>query len=160
MSPVTRAEYDTATRSGCFVCRIVEGRPLFANPRIVHEDSQAIAFLNQFPSQEGYTIVCPKRHAERFETDLSEHEWSHLQKVVRDIARAVAEATGAIRMYIASLGSPERNAHIHLHVCPCPPGTPFEQQQFVAMFGHREISAERLDELAESIRQNLRLADI
>lgn len=159
MSPVTSAEYDTATRSACFVCRIVEGRPLFAHPRIIHEDTQVIAFLNQFPSQEGYAIVCPKRHAERFETDLSEHEWSHLQKVVRDIARAVADATGAIRMYIASLGSPERNAHIHLHVCPCPPGTPFERQRFVTMLGHREISGERLDELAESIRQNLRSAD-
>ena len=159
MSPVARAEYDAATRSACFVCRIVEGRPLFPNPRIVYEDSQVIAFLNQFPSQEGYTIVCPKRHVERFEVDLTPHEWSHLQGVVRNVARAVAESTGAIRMYIASLGSPERNAHVHLHVCPCPSGTPFEQQQFVAMFGHREMSDERLDELAEVIRRNLRLAD-
>lgn len=157
MPQVTRAEYDTATRSACFVCRIVEGRPLFANPRIVYEDPQVIAFLNQFPSQEGYTIVCPKRHVERFESDVSPHELAHLQRVVRDIARAVAEATGAIRMYIASLGSPERNAHVHLHVCPCPRGTPFERQQFVAMLGQRELSDERLDELAKAIRQNLRV---
>jgi diadenosine tetraphosphate (Ap4A) HIT family hydrolase len=125
----------------------------------VYDDAQVIGSLNQFPSQEGYTIVCPKRHAERFETDLSDQEWSHLQSVARQIAQAVAEATDAIRMYMASLGSPERNPHVHIHVCPCPRGTPFEQQQFVAMLGHRELSDERLDELAESIRQNLRSAD-
>ena len=153
--------YDRVTRSACFVCRIVEGRPLFPNPRIVYEDDRVIAFLNQFPSQEGYTIVCPKRHAERFETDLSTDEWAHLQGVVRDVARAVADTTGAMRMYIASLGSPERNAHVHIHVCPCPPGTPFEEQQFAAMDlrggqALLTLSDARLDELVESITQAIR----
>lgn len=155
MPKVTRAEYDEAARSACFVCRIVEGRPLFENPRIVYEDEIVIAFLNQFPSQEGYTIVCPKRHAERFEADLTRDEWTHLQKIVRDVSRAVSGVTGAIRMYVASLGSPERNAHIHFHVCPCPPGTPFEHQQFVALIGHRDVSDERFDELAVAIRNQL-----
>lgn len=103
------------------------------NPRIVYEDEQVMAFLNQLPSQEGYTIVCPKRHAERYETDLTLDEWLHLQAVVRRVARAVSAATGAIRMYLASLGSPERNPHLHVHVCPCPAGTPFDEQQFEAM---------------------------
>jgi diadenosine tetraphosphate (Ap4A) HIT family hydrolase len=68
---VTAEEYDAAARSACAICHIVEGRPLFPNPRIVYEDDAVIAFLNQFPSQEGYTIVCPKRHVERYETDLT-----------------------------------------------------------------------------------------
>ncbi|HLB23576.1 MAG TPA: HIT family protein, partial [Dehalococcoidia bacterium] len=156
--------YDRVTRSACFVCRIVEGRPLFPNPRIVYEDDRVIAFLNQFPSQEGYTIVCPKRHAERFETDLSTDEWAHLQAVVREVARAVTDVTGAIRVYIASLGSPERNAHIHIHVCPCPAGTPFEKQQFAAMDlrggqALLTLSDARLDELARSIAEAIRRAD-
>jgi histidine triad (HIT) family protein/ATP adenylyltransferase len=153
---VTAEEYDRLGRSACFVCRIVEGRPLVPGVRIVYEDERVIAFLNQFPSQEGYTIVCPKRHVERFETDLASDEWLSLLGVVQRIARAVSEATGAIRMYLASLGSPERNAHLHLHVCPCPPGTPFEQQQFAAMqledFEYLQLSDARLDELAERIR--------
>jgi histidine triad (HIT) family protein/ATP adenylyltransferase len=157
--PVTRTEYDAAARSGCLFCLIVEGRPFFPNPRIVYEDDKVIAFLNQFPSQEGYTIVCPKRHVERYETDLSPDEWLHLLAIVQRVSKAVADATGAIRMYLASLGSPERNAHLHLHVCPCPPGTPFEQQQFAAMVlkggSYLELSEERLDELAEKIRQSL-----
>ena len=141
------------------MCRIVEGRPLFPGVRIVYEDDRVIAFLNQFPSQEGYTIVCPKRHLERYETDLPADEWRHLLDVVQRIARAVSDATGAIRMYLASLGSPERNAHLHLHVCPCPQGTPFDAQQFAAMDPkdgqYLELSDERLDQLADLIRRGM-----
>lgn len=159
MRRLTAEEYDAQARSAYFVCRILEGRPLMPNPRIVYEDEQVFAFLNQLPSQEGYTIVCPKRHAERYETDLTEEEWLHLQAVVRRVARAVSASTGAIRMYLASLGSPERNPHLHIHVCPCPAGTPFDQQQFAAMeFKDGQyllLSDERMDEIAESIRQQL-----
>jgi len=129
---------------------------LFASPRVVFEDDAVIAFLNQFPTQEGYTIVCPKRHVERYETDLDSDEWLRLLTVVHKVARAVAEATGAIRMYLASLGSPERNPHVHVHVCPCPAGTPFDQQQFDAMQPrggeYLVLSDGRLDARAEQIR--------
>lgn len=159
MTQVTFAEYDAVARSACAVCRIVAGRPLFPNPRIIFEDAQVIAFLNQFPTQEGYSIVCPKRHVERYEVDLSEEEWIHLQKVARRVAKAISDATGAIRMYLASLGSPERNAHLHLHVCPCPEGTPFEQQQFAAMEWrdgrYLEMTDERFDEIAAQIKRYL-----
>ena len=159
MVRVTPEQYDALARSACAICRIVEGRPLVPNPRIVFEDDRVIAFLNQFPSQEGYTIVCPKRHVERFETELTDDEWRHLQDVVRRVARAVSDATGAIRMYLASLGSPERNPHVHIHVCPCPPGTPFDRQQFAAMMWrdgeYLLLSDARLDELAAAIRANL-----
>src|SRR4051812_36542923 len=96
-----RDEYDRLARSDCFVCRIVVGKPLIANPHVVYEDDQVIAFFNQFPTQEGYTIVCPKRHVERFESDLSAEEWLYLQAVVQRVAHAIAETTGAIRMYVA-----------------------------------------------------------
>jgi histidine triad (HIT) family protein len=158
-TPITPEEYNRIARSDCFVCRIIEGKPLVAHPHIVYEDEQVIAFLNQFPPQEGYTIVCPKRHVERLESDLSIEEWLHLQAVVQQAARAVSETTNAIRMYIASVGSPERNAHIHIHVCPCPPDTPFEAQQFEAMQvkngKYLELSEARQEELASQIRAKL-----
>jgi len=154
---MSSAQYDALARSACFVCRIVEGRPLVPNVRVVYEDDAVIAFLNQFPSQEGYTIVCPRAHVERYESELSPEAWLYLLAVTQKIARAVSEVTGAIRMYLASLGSPERNPHLHLHVCPCPEGTPFDQQQFAAMqFRDGEYLAltdERLDDLAAQIRE-------
>ncbi|MBK9748128.1 MAG: HIT family protein [Chloroflexi bacterium] len=87
MRQMTPEEYDEIARSDCFVCRLVAGNPLVADPRIVYEDEHVIAFLNQFPTQEGYTLVCPKRHAERWESDLDDMEWMHLQSVVRAVAR-------------------------------------------------------------------------
>ncbi len=105
------ATYDKIARSACFVCRIVEGKPLIPNPQIIYEDTDIIAFLSQLPSQEGYTLVCPKKHVERYEKDLSEKEWLHLQKIVQRVAKAVSEATNAMRMYIAVLGTPERNPY-------------------------------------------------
>ncbi len=141
------------------MCRIIAGKPLVPNPQIVYEDEQVIAFLNQFPTQAGYTIVCPKRHIERFESEMSPEEWQHLQSVVQRIAQAVSKSTGAIRMYIASLGSPERNAHLHIHVCPCPPDTPFHQQQFEAMqiknSQFLQLSENRMQEIASQIRMAL-----
>jgi diadenosine tetraphosphate (Ap4A) HIT family hydrolase len=156
---ITAEEYDKIARSDCFVCRIVVGKPLVPDPHIVYEDERVIAFLNQFPSQEGYTIVCPKRHIERFESELPQDEWLHLQTVVQKIASAVSDTTNAIRMYIASLGSPERNAHLHIHVCPCPPNTPFEDQQFAAMENkggkYLVLSEQRLQEIASQIREKV-----
>ena len=65
----------------------------------------------------------------------------------------------ASAMYLASLGSPERNPHLHLHVCPCPSGTPFDQQQFAAMEWkdgqYLQLTDERLDEIAGRIRNGL-----
>jgi histidine triad (HIT) family protein/ATP adenylyltransferase len=125
--------YDRVARSACFVCALVEGRPLIPGHRIVYEDDTAIAFLTPIPPQRGYALVSPKRHVERFEQDLAAGEWAHVQAVVQAVAGAVARATGAMRMYVACLGSAERNAHVHVHVCPCPAGTPFERQQWEAM---------------------------
>jgi hypothetical protein len=62
-------------------------------------------------------------------------------------------------MYVASLGSPERNAHVHVHVCPCSAGTPFELQQFAAMRYeggvHRLAPPERQRLVARHIRECL-----
>lgn len=152
-------EYDELSRSACFVCRLVEGRPLMPDPEVVYEDERHVAFLNQRTPQEGYTLVCPKEHVERLE-DMAAEDWLALQAVVREVARAVAASTGAIRMYVASLGSPERNPHLHLHVCPCPQGTAFEDQQFVAMNPpdgrYLDLSRGRMRELADGIRAQLR----
>lgn len=157
---LTDLEYDKIARSGCFVCRIVDGNPLIENPQIIYEDEKVIAFLSQLPTQKGYTIVSPKKHLERFE-EMNEADWLYLQKIVQRIANAVSVSTGAIRMYIASLGSPERNSHLHIHVCPCPPGTPIEDQQFAAMEvkdgKYLDINLERMREIAANIKQNLKI---
>ncbi len=157
---MTEEEYDKIARTDCFVCCIVKGEPLIKDPEIIYEDERVIAFLNQLPTQIGYTLVSPKKHVERFE-DMEESEWIYLQKKVQEISKAVSESTAAIRVYLASLGSPERNAHLHIHICPCPPGTPLEKQQFAAMDNKGEyikLSKEEANEIATKIRANLNIA--
>jgi diadenosine tetraphosphate (Ap4A) HIT family hydrolase len=36
-------------------------------------------------------------------------------------------------VYVLSLGSNKGNAHVHWHVVPLLPGTPYEDQQFAAV---------------------------
>jgi diadenosine tetraphosphate (Ap4A) HIT family hydrolase len=153
------AEYGRLARSACFVCRIVAGDPLIPGVKIIDEDDFSISFLNQFPTQEGYTLVCPKRHVERFESDLTGADWARLQQKVHAVARAVSAVTKPMRVYIASWGSPELNSHLHVHVCPCPQGTPLEKQQLAAMDApgglYLDISEPRMAELADHIAHEL-----
>lgn len=82
-------------------------------------------------------------------------EYVHLQRTVYRVAEAVREEVGAERMYVLTLGSGEGNAHVHWHVVPLPPGTPYEQQQFAALMlecaGALDIPDEEKAELAARI---------
>lgn len=154
----TDEEYDKIARSDCFVCRIIKGNPLIPEPQILYEDDNVIAFLSQRPTQEGYSIVSPKKHIERFE-EMEEDEWLCLQKITQKTAKAVSLYTSATRMYLASWGSPERNAHLHIHICPCPPNTPFEDQQLKAMDQGEKLLdiSGRMTEIASGIKSSLEL---
>ncbi|GLX00005.1 hypothetical protein Misp02_40910 [Microtetraspora sp. NBRC 16547] len=58
----------------------------------------------------------------------------------------------------ASLGSQQGNTHLHWHIAPLPPGTPYEQQQYHAlMTGNGVIpwSARQALDLAARLRAAL-----
>ena len=55
-------------------------------------------------------------------------------------------------------GVQQGNAHIHWHVAPLPPGTPYERQQFYALmaeYGVLALSTEQFEHLADRIRSAL-----
>lgn len=158
LTPIDMREYDRIATTDCFVCRIVAGNPLIPGVQIIEQDDFSITFLSQFPTQEGYTLVCPKRHVERFEAELTNDEWSRLQLQVLRVSKAIAKAMPTKRIYAVSWGSPERNGHVHIHVCPCPADTTPEEQQIAAMDyreGYLALSNERMVAIAESIREHL-----
>jgi diadenosine tetraphosphate (Ap4A) HIT family hydrolase len=112
----------------CFVCEVVAGtndRP----QHIIHEDDEAIAFLDSYPRAYGYTLVAPKKHREQVTRDFSIEEYLRLQRFVYRITEGVREETGAERMYLYTFGSNQGIAHVHWHVVPLPPGVPYEEQQ-------------------------------
>ena len=63
------------------------------------------------------------------------------------------------RLYQFSLGSQQGNTHVHLHLVPCPPGTPYEEQQVALMAESRgwlDFPEGDLATLAAAIRDAMR----
>jgi diadenosine tetraphosphate (Ap4A) HIT family hydrolase len=143
----------------CFVCSVVSQDPDFPDHHVFYEDDAAIAFLNRYPTQYGSALVAPKEHKEQVAGDFTVEEYLGLQRVVHRAAEAVREEVGAERVYLLSLGSNQGNAHVHWHVVPLPPGTPYEEQQFAALMleraGALEIPEEDEASLAARIGRRM-----
>jgi diadenosine tetraphosphate (Ap4A) HIT family hydrolase len=156
--PMDVEAYVDRVRNGpCFICALLAGHEDYAH-EMVYDDGRHVGFLTRYPTLYGYTLVCPRWHVEDVVRDLTPAHYLALQSAVHTVARAVAEVTGAERMYVLSLGSMQGNAHVHWHVAPLPPGVPYERQQYHALMG--ENSVLRLEpgerrELAARIRARL-----
>ncbi len=98
----------------------------------MHADDAHIAFLNRHPTLFGYTLVAPKDHLTDVTASFDIVRYIALQRFVFGVCEAVRLETGAERMYLLSLGSHQGHAHVHWHVAPLPPDTPYEMQQFAA----------------------------
>jgi len=148
--------YVRRVRTGpCFVCGIVSRDPDFPEHHVFYEDEAAIAFLNRYPTQYGYTLVAPKEHKEQVAGDFTVEEYLGLQRVVHGVAEAVREEVGAERMYIFTFGSNQGNSHVHWHVVPLTPGTPYEEQQFAAVMLERAGALEIAEEEKASLATRL-----
>jgi diadenosine tetraphosphate (Ap4A) HIT family hydrolase len=146
-----------ATRGGCFLCEIANGRDDLHH--VVYEDELAVGFLNRFPTLYGYVLVAPREHRESVTGDFSEEEYLALQRVVYRVGQAVRRSVPTERLYVLSLGSQQANRHVHWHLAPLPPGVPFEEQQLAALSWERgilDLSVEEMSGLAERIRAAIR----
>jgi diadenosine tetraphosphate (Ap4A) HIT family hydrolase len=156
--PFAAAAYRQRAQGGpCFVCALLDGHPDYRH-HMLYDDDVAVAFLSRFPTLLGYSIVAPRRHAEHVVGDLELEEYLQLQAVVHRVGRAISAAVPTERLYILSLGAQQGNAHLHWHVAPLPPGTPYEHQQFHAVMaenGLLDVSDAQQEELAIRIRSHL-----
>lgn len=100
---------------------------------VVYEDAWHIAFLDAYPTVPGKVLVAPKTHVEHVVRDMDEGAFLGLMAVVRRVALAVEAAVPSERTYLLSLGSQQGNAHLHWHIAPLPPGTPYAEQQLGAL---------------------------
>tara|TARA_Y100000310_G_C20665389_1_gene807194 strand:+ start:981 stop:1484 length:504 start_codon:yes stop_codon:yes gene_type:complete len=163
--PFTKKETNTYIEerkvAPCFICEIVEGKPLRDKHRILYEDEQVIVFFSIYPTHYGHTLVCPKKHSERVVNDLAENEYLYLQKIVHKIGKAVEKVTHPERLYIASFGSQQMNAHVHFHIVPLPKGVPILQQQMAAMMselvGIVDLEKSEWESLAKKIMDEIEI---
>ena len=143
----------------CFICDIVAGNPRRKQHHILAETDYAIAFLNRFPTLFGYVLVAPKLHREQVTGDFEEKEYLELQRFIFKITECMRRLLAPERIYILSLGSQEKNSHVHWHVAPLPQGVPLEQQQYHALMhenGVIETTPEEMAQFAEQLRTAVR----
>jgi diadenosine tetraphosphate (Ap4A) HIT family hydrolase len=146
--PMDLAAYQEQARSGgCFICRMLRGDPAAAH-ELLYDDGVHIAFLNRFPTLLGYAIVAPRRHVADVVRDLTSAEYLELQAVVHAVALAINHVLPTERTYLLSLGSMQGNAHVHWHVAPLPPGTPYGRQQYHALMAENGIISQSPEEAA------------
>lgn len=152
-------EYAQRVRGGrCFVCQIVDGTHEFAHGEI-WRDEKAIAFLNRYPTLHGYVLVAPLQHKRSLIEDLDIDEYLELQSLVYRVGRAVSAVVPTERLYVLSLGSDQGNDHVHWHVAPLPPGTPYSEQQYHSLMvetsGYIAMSEQEHAALAAEVRAAL-----
>lgn len=130
--------HQTFRTGPCFICRIVAGRPR-SPAHIIYEDEGSIAFLDKYPRQYGYTLVAPKEHLEHVTGDFRVEKYLELQRLIYRLSEAIRAEVDAERMYIFTFGSNQGNAHVHWHIAPLPPGTPYTEQQMKAVSWRRGV---------------------
>ena len=111
--------------TNCTFCELLQGS---AEVSICHEDSDAIAFMDIQPVNNGHVLVVPREHHESL-LDVPEELGAHLFKVTMRIANAIRHVTGCEDMNIvvnsgAAAGQDE--PHYHVHIIPRRAGDGFD----------------------------------
>ncbi len=125
---------------------------------IVYSSDEAVAFLNRYPTLYGYALVAPREHVTEVTGSFSRSSFLGLMELVYDVSEALRAVLPVDRVYLASLGANEGNAHVHWHVAPLPPGVPYDRQQFRALMaedGVLDVPPGEQAALADRIRAEL-----
>ena len=155
--PFDLVAYERLSRSGpCFVCSFLAGDPDYHN-ELVYDDGEYVAFLDRFPTMYGYVLMAPRKHLEHVVRDFDEASYLRLQAALYRVARALEAVVPSERTYLLSLGSQQGNPHLHWHIAPLTPGTPYERQQYHALMAENGVIP-WTDEQAAALGAKLRAA--
>jgi histidine triad (HIT) family protein len=139
--------------STCIFCQIIRKE---AHASIIYEDQQVAAFLSDRPVNEVHTLVVPKKHYKNI-YDIPEKEAAYLFTIVKRIARAVKDATGAEGIRIVQNNGEAAGQvifHLHVHIIPLKPHNQFTHDG-AYRDPNRHRNSEALETDAEKIRRNL-----
>lgn len=92
--------------------------------------------------------------------DFDLEAYLDIQRLIYHVSEAVRQEVGAERMYIFTFGSNQGNTHVHWHVAPLPPGTPYEEQQGAAVSWRQGVLTVPEEEMASpATRLGQRIAE-
>lgn len=130
----------------CIFCKIVN-KELPAE--VVYEDEHTLAFLDINPTNEGHTLVIPKKHSANL-LDMDEEDFAHVSKTVHRLAPKIKQATGACGINVIMNVEPcagQVVMHPHVHIIPR-----FENDGLEIWHGKPYESEEKMKKIAEKIK--------
>ncbi len=114
----------------------------------IAEDDKHYAFLDINPVAKGHTLVVPKREVD-YIFDLSDAELAELNIFAKKVARALKAAIPCEKVGQCVIGLEVRHAHIHL--------VPMNRESDIYFNKpHLQLPAEEMEQIAQSIRNNLK----
>jgi diadenosine tetraphosphate (Ap4A) HIT family hydrolase len=139
--------------TACVFCRILDGHE---KASFVAQGSDAVAFLDVHPINEGHTLIVPRKHATSI-GDVDEVSAVAMWSLARRVAGALRTSglrCEAINLFLADGAAAGQEVfHSHLHVIPRWQGDGFG----IKFPPHYGAAAERkaLDEIAARLRKGL-----
>jgi histidine triad (HIT) family protein len=113
--------------SHCTFCNLIQGA---AEVSICHEDSDAIAFMDIQPVNNGHVLVVPRQHYESL-LDVPQELGLHVFHVTMRLANAVRHVTGCEDLNIvvnSGKAAGQDEPHYHVHIIPRREGDGFDIQ--------------------------------
>lgn len=137
----------------CFICELADEQTTRTRETVAYRDEHCIVFFPPWPRLYAYCLLAPRRHATNVVSDFTEDDYLALQLRVHRLGRVLSRITPTERLYVFSFGSMQGVAHVHWHLAPLPPGTPFLEQQFAAVDKPDYLVIEKAerDELARRV---------
>lgn len=111
--------------SHCTFCDLIHGA---AEVSICHEDSDAIAFMDIQPVNNGHVLVVPRAHYESL-LDVPHELGLHLFRVTMQLANAITKVTGCNDLNIivnSGDAAGQDEPHYHVHIIPRRSGDGFD----------------------------------
>jgi histidine triad (HIT) family protein len=139
--------------TACIFCRIVAGRE---KASFVAQGTEAVAFLDLHPINEGHTLVVPRKHAASI-AEVDEIGALAMWSLARRVAAALRVSglrCEAVNLFLADGAAAGQEVfHSHLHVIPRWQGDGFG----IKFPPHYGAAAERkaLDDTAARLRKQL-----
>jgi histidine triad (HIT) family protein len=101
----------------CTFCNLIRGA---AEVSLCHEDSDAIAFMDIQPVNNGHVLVVPREHYESL-LEVPEELGMHLFRVTMQLANAVRRVSGCedLNLVVSSgEAAGQDEPHFHVHIIP------------------------------------------
>jgi diadenosine tetraphosphate (Ap4A) HIT family hydrolase len=143
----------------CYSCRQEAALDTAAPSERIHVDDlwrAAHAFDSALP---GWLVVVPRRHVTAI-ADLTPDEAATLGPLLWRLSRALRDALGCAKTYVAQFAEKEGFGHVHFHLVPRGPDLPPEHRgpKVFALLGRppgEALTAEARDRVAADIGRQL-----